>query len=486
MANRQYLTPPDIPDDVYCRVLRIPNSPQWVGTLTGVLYPLCFASAWTDEDGGITPEVAAERFTQLFNEFLEGDGICDMGMFDVRQNETEPCILEKTDDGLVWQPFAMLNLCVPLQPKPDTRLPSLIRHNDVTDTIEYSLDGGETWVEAIPPVVPETNPWTPPRIPAEGSTDHLKRCNAANRAVGNLNDMYKQTYGAIAAGIANTLTDFSKFMAELADVVFSVTYGYWYTIPDLLLDYWFGPEVYNYYTAPELPLATQEDLLCLLYQYASVSDDGVVSFDFEAVRDNVIDVLGINPGIAVWSHLNYLGEAGLNRLGDIGFGAGLSCDSCLPEWCYTASDTFDGVAPEWAAGMVTSGSITFVNNPAQWFVSGGMLQTTPTANATHLVGAIFPEVVDLYEWHLNWIFNNGGGNPHTYIGYLDENGNNVILHSGFTPANSSTTRNGNGVKAKGIFAGYYAGGGTPSNAKLENISFTVRGRGENPFGEDNC
>lgn len=329
MANRQYLTPPDIPDDVYCRVLRIPNSAQWIGTLTGVLYPLCFASAWTDEDGGITPEQAAERFTQLFNEYLESDGICDMGMFDVRQSATDPCILEKTEDGgLAWQPFAMLNLCASLQPRPDTKLPSLIRHNDVTGKIEYSLDGGETWVEAIPPATPETNPWTPPRIPAEGATDALKRCNAANRAVGNLSDMYRQTYGAVSAGIANTLTDFSKFVAELADVVFGVVYGYWYTIPDLLLDYWFGPEVYNYYTAPELPLAAQEDLLCLLYQYASVSGDGVVSFDFGAVRDNVIDVLGINPGIAVWSHLNYLGEAGLNRLGDIGFGAGLSCASC--------------------------------------------------------------------------------------------------------------------------------------------------------------
>jgi hypothetical protein len=278
VANRQYLTPPDIPDDVYCRVLRIPNSAQWIGTLTGVLYPLCFASAWTDEDGGITPEQAAERFTQLFNEYLESDGICDMGMFDVRQSGVNPCVLEKTaDGGLVWTPFAMLDLCASMQPKPDTKLPSLIRYNDVTDKIEYSLDGGETWVEAIPPTTPETNPWTPPRIPAAGATDDLKRCNAANRAVGNLSDMYRQTYGAVAAGIANTLTDFSKFVAELADVVFGVVYGYWYTIPDLLLDYWFGPQVYNYYTAPELPLATQEDLLCLLYQYSSVSGDGVVS-----------------------------------------------------------------------------------------------------------------------------------------------------------------------------------------------------------------
>lgn len=454
-------------------MLRIPNSAQWIGTLTGVLYPLCFASAWTDEDGGITPDQAAERFTQLFNEYLNSDGICDMGMFDVRQSATDPCILEKTDDGgLVWQPFAMLDLCAALQPKPDTKLPSLIRYNDDTDAIEYSLDGGETWVEAIPPTTPETNPWTPPRIPAEGATDALKRCNAANRAVGNLSDMYRQTYGAVVAGIANTLTDFSKFVAELADVVFGVVYGYWYTIPDLLLDYWFGPEVYNYYTAPELPLAAQEDLLCLLYQYSSVSGDGVVSFDFGAVRDNVIDVLGINPGIAVWSHLNYLGEAGLNRLGDIGFGAGLSCDPCLSTWCYTF-DFRDG----------QQGWSVLPGEPGAYVAGQGWQGTLSEGGRICRIHRVWPNPVDItrveYE---TTVFNNANGNLNIRAFPIDESRSRGNMFNGTFTGGWDVNWPSSVELYVGHGNGTFSGGG--NNFYLRKI--TVYGTGANPFGADNC
>lgn len=68
-------------------------------------------------------------------------------MFDVRQNDTSRCVLEKTSDGETWQQFADLSLC-----RPNVR---------VRDGVIEWLDG-DTWVEIPnqdPRELPEPDPY---------------------------------------------------------------------------------------------------------------------------------------------------------------------------------------------------------------------------------------------------------------------------------------------------------------------------------------
>lgn len=66
-----YLTPAELPIDIFCRQLRIPNHVTWIGTVTGALRGACFPSEWEQSEGGITPDEAAARWTQMYREYLE-------------------------------------------------------------------------------------------------------------------------------------------------------------------------------------------------------------------------------------------------------------------------------------------------------------------------------------------------------------------------------------------------------------------------------
>ena len=54
-----YPTPDSLPEDTVCRVLSIPNSTQWLGTIMGALLPLIDAANWMDY-GELTPDECAD------------------------------------------------------------------------------------------------------------------------------------------------------------------------------------------------------------------------------------------------------------------------------------------------------------------------------------------------------------------------------------------------------------------------------------------
>lgn len=70
-----YLTPETIPADTICRVLFIPNEPQWIANVTGALMALTLPEAWTPF-GAVTPDEAAQAFMPYFDMFCFNEGMC--------------------------------------------------------------------------------------------------------------------------------------------------------------------------------------------------------------------------------------------------------------------------------------------------------------------------------------------------------------------------------------------------------------------------
>lgn len=133
-----FITPDNLPTGTFCRQILIPNSPYWIGLVSGALLPFTYASEWSQVTG-ITPDEAAERWLQMLNEYWNSDCGGD-GM---------PC------EGNCPEVLRRFN--------PDTLQP------------EISTDGGSTWVldpqSAVAQLVAQ-----PPPVPAGISAT---KCDAA-------------------------------------------------------------------------------------------------------------------------------------------------------------------------------------------------------------------------------------------------------------------------------------------------------------------
>lgn len=67
----KWVTPPTLPIDKYCRQILIPNSPEWVGTVSGALLPLIYKNSWEQSEDGITPEEASEAAFAMFQAYSQ-------------------------------------------------------------------------------------------------------------------------------------------------------------------------------------------------------------------------------------------------------------------------------------------------------------------------------------------------------------------------------------------------------------------------------
>lgn len=298
-----FITPAELPPTSYCRRLLIPNTPEWHGIISGLLLDLIYPSNWVS-DGGVDPQVAADAMYQMLLAFWASN--CDEDVMDIRQSPTNPCILEKTYDGATWEPWADLSLCVPE-----------MRTDPATGKIQLSGDGGATW-ETVPdapwPTAPGV-PYAPEPTPQNGADDAAKRCNAAANAALGISELYRETFGAIGAGIMNNIIGLNYFMRDVNRTLFDLLYQDEYALiqaEDIASNY-----DSQYWQAPALDTAAMEALTCLLYDNATADAEGVVTFNYGAVVDNVIADLGVNPGTAVTLLLGYMAAPGLNSAGSI-------------------------------------------------------------------------------------------------------------------------------------------------------------------------
>jgi len=430
-----YPTPTDTPAGFTTLSVNVPDNAAWWAIYIGLLESLTDPRAWQQLEGGISREDAADIALEIFIEAVE----C--------AEQTGGCM----DCCGEIPSYARL---------PDGEV-------DIVDGVPLlSLDGGTTFM----PVPPDSGAaLAPQRLVATGVNDRAKRCNSALRATNVISELYRQTFGAITANVVNTLQDVNHFLWDLNQVLINLTYGKYTGI--LKAGGFFGDFPYTtHWTAPDLDGTAQDELRCLLFDSASVDPSGIVTFDFINVRDAVGTVLGVNPGTAVALLLDYIGEAGLNRAGDVGDATG-NCDDCSEEWCYLLD--FEAGTEGYAA------VIAFCSNPYATHSGVGWTGVhdvcSDGSNITQtVIGRTLGAAADFTAMELEYT---ADASTETYFFGTDE-------HSTGLPAGSHETFIWEGSRSTANIGILIQHNGNDPALVIHKVTF--RGIGDNPFGEDNC
>lgn len=239
MVRKMYLTPPDVPEGLTCRTLKMPDSLYWLGIFNNAL--LTTVGYWNWEqvsDTDLTVEQAVAKCQEIINEFWS-NSMCDVCLspagLPVMRIGAGGAIEWMTEDG--WQ----------------------------TPTGDYA-----------PPAVPtRTEP-----------TAEERRCLAAANAAKclellyeNLNDSYGEGLDngealtaflvAIATIIAAAIALWVAAIVAVVAIIFSLVYD---TMQYLTTDLWTSDFT--------------EALTCILYQ-CSTDTAGVVTFDYDCIMNNL-------------------------------------------------------------------------------------------------------------------------------------------------------------------------------------------------------
>lgn len=70
-----YLTPDTLPDGVVCRVLFIPDDPEFIANVTGALQVLTSADSFI-QYGSLTEQETADAYAVMFDKFCFAEGTC--------------------------------------------------------------------------------------------------------------------------------------------------------------------------------------------------------------------------------------------------------------------------------------------------------------------------------------------------------------------------------------------------------------------------
>jgi hypothetical protein len=294
MARRDFITPPDLPTERIERCVRIPASQEWLGLLNSAL--LFLTQEWRYEqleETAMTPEECSAAAMLVYEEYLGGNCLdcddCYTGNFGL-------------DDDADYR---------------------------VDGVPQFSLDGGATWSD-LP--AGSSSPSVPALTATPGDDTEEKRCLASTRAALTISELYKQTAGVAAVDLFNTLANVARFLSDANRILFNLVYPDYYAVFNAtgLFDCGTTCETYLGDT-PALTSDDEDTLRCLLYDNATATAGGIVTFDFAAVSDNLIATLGVNPGTVLTLLLAYLGGDGLNRAGNVAVtDAALPC--CETTW----------------------------------------------------------------------------------------------------------------------------------------------------------
>jgi hypothetical protein len=289
----QFITPPSIPSDVYCRTLLIPNSPEWIGTITGALLPLIYASEWV-KTTGIEPEEAAQRALEMFNLYVNSgnDGECgDM-----------PCC-----DQIV----------------------TLHRFNPETGRPEISTDGGTTW-KSDPADVQNLIPLYPPLV---NSGSDKTKCDAATNASEHINELITATGDQLSTagdiftlcvGIAEAILALFLILVSagaLTAPVTAIATAIWAAGSAAFA---LGHDAYLAYWTTD----KKDAILCALY--CNIGSSGqFTDAQYSSFVSKVKSTLPASPALdIVMTSINAGGSRGLSQMASYGNAALADCSSC--------------------------------------------------------------------------------------------------------------------------------------------------------------
>jgi len=287
----KFLTPSDVPSEIVCRQLRMPNSLEWFGIFNAALLETIYSYNWSDDvPGNLTREEAAAAAQVFVLQYLNQEHGCDS------------CTLPGGGAVIGQDEFGRWRM----------------------------LDNGE-WVEptgdyAIPPLEPRTEP-----------TDEEKMCAAA----ANASNVIQQLYEALADEYA-TNHDLALFFVAIGAAIATIflpplglAAASFLTAATILVSE--GFLAFNFLTADVWTTDFNNEFTCILLANATVEVDGSVTFNHSQVVNDVTNSLAFTFDVTlaaqrlalqVGTILQYVGADGLDYAGST---TAVSEDDC--EFC---------------------------------------------------------------------------------------------------------------------------------------------------------
>ena len=478
MSDKGYVLPDVVDPGRFCVRVMVPQDMGHILAFAGQLWELAqwwtwerdeartgkdAAAVWRDIMESVWPQLSAE----LLN-CMEGEAV------DVRQNDEQPCILEKLVDG-EWVQFADLRTCAPR-----------IRYNPTRKTFEYSVDDIGWYEFPEGPYTDDTQyqPAPPPRT-EERNVDKL--CQAASNSA----EFFEQFYNSVASSLAGEAISQISVFGDIADFLtlflsFTQTVGaYLAAIGEIIL-------LEASYQANEYTQTVWDNVRCLLLDVATLTDD-VVTYDFNAFQSGLIQ-LNIDTGVDTYQNiallLVFIGGDGLNTTGvaDVG-DATDECNDC--QWCYEWDFTQgDELGWEPAQKGPPHNTAWAVWEDTGWGEVGASQNLSECIVLKGHIGA-YIQTIKLTMSEAN--------NPGTSLNALmiatdhvtrdDQNGFDLYQTAGAVSAITYTVPAGGYMYFGDVQLGWTrdrnrAQQFLPVLGKL--IKIRVTGVGANPFGEDNC
>jgi len=264
---------------------------------------------------------------------------------DVRQNSENPCTLEKTSDGILWEPFANLRLCAPLL-------------RQLGNRTQYSSDGLTWYTVPDGDYTPGYNDPAPnPRPPAPPGQDDccLAAANAENAIFLTYADLSPEW--PIVPGFEAILgADVANFLHLLIGPLYDA-----FEFGIKLLTAFIAGVIFDIGDYTE---EVREQLRTIICENITVTDF-VPDIDFEAVTS---EVGGLGGG--VWSGINtilaMIGPSGLNLAAATTALTEADCDGCGCDdsWCWNAD--FEGAQAQGFVNYDGTGTGTGFLGAAGW------------------------------------------------------------------------------------------------------------------------
>jgi len=421
--KRDFRTPPSLPVETITRCITIPNSQEWLGLVNAAL--LFLTEAWRYDQvelTDLTREETAARAYQMYVEYLAG---CAVACCPLRINPFTGRLQQSTDDGATWG-----------------------------DVINGPWDAGE---------YPETTMLPPPR--AE-SGDDGKACAAAATAARVLFNLYAEVGDKLLNVVAVTDWDYVSALA-------SILTGFLLIIGMLALQPYIAIAaliaivgVRQQYVDNPLDEDDEALMTCLLLQHSTVQASGSVTFDFQAVWNDV--ALPTPKNGLMRFLLTMIGPDALNYAGAVDMGITGDCSAC-GEWCYT----FDFAVAN--GGWVVDSGYGGVYSAGAW------RSTHPSTSELMAIkreftAAIVTGVTVTYT--TGSVANGGYRAIDVYNGGTSEG--NVTLNAGTGTFTTSWSGEKTLTKIRVWLDSFQR---TGENAVTRVV---VHGIGTNPFGDDNC
>jgi len=326
-----YLTPPALPESDDCRSLSIPADTAWLALFGGALTELLFLWNWEQSDGGLTPSETVAEMQRIIDTWYESACGCELpeGVPLIRMGENYR--FEELVDG-TWQPA----------------------------TGDYYI---------------------PPPEARDDPTSEERRCQAARNAEYVLRQLYEEITDVYGTGLGNleAIAEIAIFLAGLVIPALGLAYR---ALALAAIGIWgLAFDTAEFVTADFWTSAFTEAVICILYN-RSTDNAGVVTFDFQAVNDDLITQINIlDPTLGSFAlagqvrwMMSQLGEDGLNLAGGTTEIDNPDCSVCDGEWVY-----------EWLFTESDGGWATRSVDEGEWVDGVGWVTTCASGSANRVV-----------------------------------------------------------------------------------------------------